>query len=1390
MADQVSERRLCSFRDSILEPLVDPHKSAPNPCFLASVMTAAQGILGSFLLIQIALLLTDNRFGPFKIKHSVGDGFSLRSVGASHFVRTSVALIQGLVLFVLAYNTSHVGGDSVISLSALALLVVTLFLALPLHFLETTRSIVGHGSLFTYWGASIMLFSVVTVTDLFSTYKMFVVRSDKSLVLTLEITLVLLSTAALALETFFYKPSKELLEFFDLNGWNTFSVRNPLELLFFTWVNPMISEIHSSEELRKNQVPAIEAGLSNGLLFEKFKRSWQAEVNRATWWRDRRISKLDEPTEEDRKVITSLRLVIFKLHWYQTVVSTFLSLIEVAASIAKPFAIQAFIKFFTFYALVPDLEHKPPLIQGIALGIAIYLLSVVEFLVSSQSSINFTRIRLSIRSALTAAVYEKVLNLSPEARQEKTTGEIVNLVSMDIANLSLWLEQISSIVVIPLRLLLTLAALYKLLGKSSWAGLLVMLVLSPISSLISASISSLVQALMVQKDKRVKLTSEILNAIKSIKFYAWENPMLERLHEIRNGQELQTQAQIGIKIAACLLIWQSIPDWVSVGVYGTFGIYSRVTLTPDLIFSSLALFNKLLLPIVSIPFLVIQLGQAKVYLQRVEYFFGLSELEKVVNFSGRALQKKNEAVCIKNASFFWRKKDAENPRAESNFALKDINFGAKVGELTCLVGKVGSGKTSLLKSIVGELPISEGSSYLKVSGSVAYCSQNAWILNSSIKGNILFGKRFNEDFYNKTIDACQLRPDFQTLPNGDETIVGDKGIALSGGQKARLSLARAVYARADIYLLDDILSAVDSYVGRKIIDAVLSSNGLLASRTVILATDSVKVLQEAKSIYFIKKGSLVEHGTFESLKRNGGEMAQLINEFSAKEKNDNLASETDAFFDVKPVSQTHTLNSQGLASIDQSDAPITPDVLETVTSYQDLERASFESFDNGIEIDVHKDGAENTSGENGAKGGINKSVISKLVKACKLPNVALWLSFVILASFLGVASNLILKLWSERNLKAGSNVRLPFYLSLYASCGVLQTLSSLVATYVLWAYCIINCSRYFHDRLAHNVVRAPMSFFDTTPSGRILNRFTADISVTDNAVVGSLAALIQLSVLALVQFFTLVINLPIISIVLLLLVVLFKGYRNWYIPASRELKRLEAALKSPIVSHFQESIEGVETLRAYNQKDRFIHLGRRMLDDSTKASYVALNVSNWLSVRLLLLSANVVFVTTLLCFLTLFTSKPLSPGMVGFLVTYSVSSTLLLDTIIQLSSNAEVNLVAVERILEYMDLKQEAPEIIEGQRPKRDWPPLGSLEFKEYSTSYRSELPRVLNNLNLTIKPAEKIGIVGRTGAGKSSLALAIFRIIEANEGGISIDNVDISKIGLYDLRKELNIIP
>lgn len=1390
MSNPLSEHRHCSFRDSILEPLVDPHKSAPNPCFLASVTTAAQGSLGLFLLIQIAQVVTNNRFGPFSIKHSVGNGFSLRSVGASHFVRISVALIHGLVLFVLAYKSSHVSGESVISLSALALLVVTLFLALPLHFLETTRSIVGHGSLFIYWAASILLFSVITVTDLFSPYKVFVNKSDKTLVLTFEITLVLLSTAALGLESLLYKPSKQLLELFDLNGWNTSTVRNPLELLFFTWVNPMISEIHSSEELRKNQVPAIDADLSNGLLYKEFKKSWQAEVKRATWWRDRRISKSVEPTEEDRKVKTSLRLVIFKLHWYQTVVSTLLSLIEVAASIVKPFAIQAFIKFFTFYALIPDLEHKPPLIQGIALGVAIYLLSVVEFLVSSQSSIIFTRIRLSIRSALTAAVYDKVLNLSPEARQEKTTGEIVNLVSMDIANLSLWLKQISSIVVIPLRLLLTLAALYKLFGKSSWAGLLVMLVLSPISSLISASISSLVQALMVQKDKRVKLTSEILNAIKSMKFYAWEKPMLERLHEIRNGQELQTQAQIGIKVAACLLIWQSIPDWVSVGVYGTFGIYSKVTLTPDLIFSSLALFNKLLLPIVSIPFLVIQLGQVKVYLQRVEYFFGLSELEKQVKRSEKSLQKKNEAVSIKNASFFWKKKDAENPRPESNFALKDINFTAKVGELTCLVGKVGSGKTSLLKSIIGELPISEGSSYLKVAGSVAYCSQNAWILNSSIKGNILFGKRFNEDFYNETIDACQLRPDLQTLPNGDETIVGDKGIALSGGQKARLSLARAVYARADIYLLDDILSAVDSYVGRKIIDAVLSSKGLLASRTVVLATNSVKVLQEAKSIYFIKDGSITEHGSFASLKSKGGETAQLISEFSAKEKNDNFASEADASLDVKPVSQPQTLNSEVLSSIDQTDAPITPDVLETVTSYQDLERASFESFDHDIEDDVHKDVAENTSDENRAKGGINKSVVSKLVKACKFQNVALWLGFIILASFLGIASNLILKLWSERNLKAGSNVRLPFYLSLYASCGVLQTLTSLVATYVLWAYCIINCSRYFHDRLAHNVVRAPMSFFDTTPTGRILNRFTADISVTDNAVVGSLAALIQLSVLALVQFFTLVVNLPIISIVLLILVILFRGYRNWYIPASRELKRLEAALKSPIVSHFQESIEGVETLRAYNETDRFTHLGRRMLDDSTKTSYVALNVSNWLSVRLLALSANVVFVTTLLCFLTLFTSKPLSPGMVGFLVTYSVSSTLLLDTIIQLSSNAEVNLVAVERILEYMDMKQEAPEIIESHRPKRDWPPHGSLEFKEYSTSYRPELPTVLNNLNLTIKPAEKIGIVGRTGAGKSSLALAIFRIIEANEGGISIDNIDTSKIGLYDLRKQLNIIP
>lgn len=1121
--------RQCTYSDSLLEPLLDPHRSAPNPCFLAAAFTLSQIVLGLLVLFQIGQVLFYNRYGPFRIRYSFGNIASVRSVGLSHMARVATALIHGFLLLTLVFYAYTDKKGPVIYQSALILSGITLLLVFPLHLLETTRSVVGHGSLYCYWASSFVSILVFIINDVFSSHEVFVGESDKGLVLTVATSLAITSATAFLLEVFFYFPSKELREYFDLNEWDPSTVRSPIESLFFTWVNPLIDTAQASDELKQGQIPSIDAGFLNKILYENFEKNWKKEVKRATRLRDKRVFKTLEPKEDDREVRASALWVILKLHWFQATLAMLFLLCELTMFIIMPFAIQAFIKFFSFYVLLPDSVPKPPLVQGLVLAFAILVISVVTFVASTQSSIRFSRVNLSVRSALTTAVYEKVLSSSPETRKGKSTGEIMNLVTIDINEISGWLEMLSSAIVAPLRLVITLIALHKLLGNSTWAGLLVMVLFAPISAIVSVSIAALVKGLMEQKDKRIKLTSEILSAIKTIKMLGWERPMLQRLHKIRTEKELGFQTQIGVKIAYCMLIWESIPDWITVGVFGAFGIYSKKTLTPDLVFSSLTLFVRLLEPMVAIPFIIVQFVQLKVHLSRVESFLGLEGLETMLNHSSGSSKRGEETVVIKEASFLRKQDDSKD--TVSTFALKDITFSARKGELTCIVGKVGSGKTTLLKAILGELPVSGENSKVTVHGTLAYCSQNPWVLNASIKENILFGKRFNKNLYDETINACQLSPDLEIFPKGDATVVGDKGISLSGGQKARLALARAVYAQADIYLLDDVISAVDSYVGKKIVEEVLSPRGMLASKTVILATNSTRVLLESKMIYYLSKGQIVEYGPFSALGATEGEFLRLV---------EGLAGEGNSEDSHSAISQSKDLLDQSIKS---------EVLLEAVTSSEAVESKLITEIEQNP-----KDMEDDPDEEKRAKGGINKAAFFKVMEACGYTLVIAWVLFTIISVLIDIYRRLVLKLWSEQNLKAGSNVHVKLYLTLYTASGLLATLTRMGATYLMFAYCLFNCSLFFHDRLANNVMRAPMSFFDTTPSGRILNRFTSDTAVMDIEIILTLGNLGSLLALAMVQMLTLVVNLPIISMALIFLLALFRGYRNRYVPASRELK--------------------------------------------------------------------------------------------------------------------------------------------------------------------------------------------------------------------------------------------
>lgn len=1391
---------MCQFPTALKFPLYDPNGNALNTCFVASVILIAHVLPGLFALYQIGSLLLSNSYGPYRIKYSFGSPWNTRSVSIFHFLRLNAAVLQAVLFAALVFFTSR-GTSGVILTSAMALFATTVFGIIPLQYLETTRSPVGHASVIIYWLATLVLFVVVLVLDSLSEHKVYVPDHDKSIAATafsIEIAVVINSFFAYILEAYFYRPSVELLEYFELNGWDITTVRNLVSTLTFNWLQPTLDQVYETDNIEVSEVPNTIIELKSEVVIEKFSKGWKKELERAKWWRDRRVRRAKNPTEADYELRPSIFFVLVGAYYKTILQGIFFELMDMACLTIAPFLLQKFILYFTEISSSDSSSSSPPLIKGFAFAFGIYLTSVIRYFSFNQYFITFFLCSFSINSSLTALVYEKAMKLSPEARKEKSSGDIVNHVSVDVKDVSTSIENSSDAITIPLRLFLCLGALYKLLGNAMWAGLATALVLVPISSVVSTSIYSLYNVQMEYKDERTRLTSEILNAIKSVKLYSWEKPMLKKLDEVRNKKELVNARKMGLYNAASSFLWGCIPFFISCAVYTVYAIVNKKALVPSVIFPALSLFDLLAQPILMLPNIFSSIAEAKVALNRLGKFFVLDEMElDIVKRTNTPLKRGDVSVKVTDASFVWTTKSVHAPVSEepeeTRYALKNINFTARKGELTCIVGRVGAGKTTLLKSIIGEIPIvKDGKQSVSVNGTVAYCAQSPWILNSSIRENILFGKRYNKQFYNETIEACQLLSDFEVLPNGDATLVGEKGISLSGGQKARVSLARAIYSRADVYLLDDVLSAVDAHVGKKITNSVLAPGGLLASKTLILATNSVKILKIAQQTVFLKDQLIIERGTFEELMASKGEVSKLITEF-AKEDEENedidedlqLAKSSSSSDDDKPKAyEPEPLLIQEVEDLGDLQ-------LARVETHLTVGQASIVSYDHVYEFDEddkHKKQEEEK--ENKTKGRVKLSVYLEFFKACNWIYVVIWCSIYWCVIGCNILGNYLLKYWSEKNLSSGYNVHPGFYLAIYASTGVFSGFLTFFGAYIIWTYSAVSSSKYFHDNMANSVLRAPMSFFDTTPIGRILNRFSDDISTLDQQVLWILMMFFETSLETLTRLVIVIYNLPFMVVIIAVLVLFYNYFRNRFIPASRELKRLKSALRSPVFSHLQESVNGVETLRAYGESDRFIHSNRRKVDNVTKVDWATQCANRWLSMRLQSIAAIVVLSSTLLILLSVKFNKGLNPALVGFLMTNVFTSTSSLNAIIRLWAETETKSVTIERLIEYGNLKSEAPTIIEGHRPAKAWPATGTINFKNYTTRYREGLDPVLKNINLDIQPAEKIGIVGRTGAGKSSLTLALFRIIEATEGHINIDDLDTSSIGLFDLRSQLNIIP
>ena len=765
-----------------------------------------------------------------------------------------------------------------------------------------------------------------------------------------------------------------------------------------------------------------------------------------------------------------------------------------ALSFVQPQLLRLLISFVDSYR--GDKAQRQPVIRGAAIALAMFGVSVSQTVCLHQYFQRAFETGMRVKTALTAMIYAKSMKLSNEGRAAKSTGDIVNYMAVDTQRLQDLTQFGQMLWSAPFQIFLCMASLYQLVGWSMLAGVGVMILMIPINGIIARIMKTLQKRQMQNKDSRTRLTTEILNNMKSIKLFAWSQAFTNKLNYIRNDQELKTLRKIGAVQALANFTWSTTPFFVSCSTFAVFVLTTDKPLSTEIVFPALTLFNMLTFPLAILPMVITSIIEATVAVGRLTSFFTAEELQAdAVIAKGPAVHNGDVSLRIRDATFTWNRKENRN-------CLENINFEAHKGDLSCVVGRVGSGKSSLLQAILGDIWKINGE--VVVHGKVAYVAQQPWIMNASVKENIVFGHRWDPQFYERTVDACALTEDFKTLPDGDQTEVGERGISLSGGQKARLSLARAVYARADVYLLDDCLSAVDQHVGRHLIDNVFGSRGLLAGKTRVLATNSIPILIEADLVTLIRDGKIVEKGTYQQLIAMKGEVANLIKTANNEEEETPSSSGDDS----KDMSTSDSEESSTMIGVENLDgeadeiqegigqlAPIRPARVSPIRKESEitLRRASTVSFKGprGKVSDEEGEGVKSKqSKEFSEQGKVKWDVYGEYAKTSNLVAVGIYMVTLISAQTAQVGGSLWLKRWSEVNQEYGGNPEVGKYIGVYFAIGMGSALLVMVQTLILWIFCAIEASRKLHERMAFAIFRSPMSFFETTPAGRILNRFS------------------------------------------------------------------------------------------------------------------------------------------------------------------------------------------------------------------------------------------------------------------------------------------------------------
>ncbi|XP_026557029.1 canalicular multispecific organic anion transporter 1 isoform X1 [Pseudonaja textilis] len=1026
-------------------------------------------------------------------------------------------------------------------------------------------------------------------------------------------------------------------------------------------------------------------------------------------------------------------------------------------------------------------DPKAYLWQGYVFAVLLFLTALVQSLCLQQYFRLCFEVGMNLRTSLVAAIYKKALTVSNVTRKESTVGEMVNLMSVDaqrFMDFTVYMHQLWSS---PLQIIISLVFLWTELGPSVLAGIGVLVLLFPLNAVLVTKSRRIQVKNMKHKDERMKIMNEILNGIKILKFFAWELSFQKQVEKIR-AWELKGLLHFFHLQSFAIFIFSCAPILVSLA---TFAVYVMVDenniLDAQKAFTSIALFNILRFPLGMFPLTLSSMVQVKVSTDRLERYLGSEDLNTSAIWHNSIPAC---AVKFHEASFAWDQ--------DSDVTIKDITLEIAHGSLAAIVGSVGSGKSSLISAMLGEMENIKGN--INIQGSMAYVPQQAWIQNATLKDNIIFGSPLDEIRYQQVLEACALHPDLKLLPGGDLTEIGEKGINLSGGQKQRVSLARAVYSNADIYLLDDPLSAVDAHVGRHIFDKVLGPEGLLQNKTRILVTHNLSFLAQVDDIVVLEAGTVTERGSYSTLLANSGSFAQLLNTYGNQQ--DNIHEE-----EAMGLGEEEGLDDYPELVTEEIPADVVTMTQKNEASVQQKIFNRSRSTSSNISIRKGHPGHLNekkTMSEFKGQRLIDKEAVEtgkvKLFTYLRYFRAIGWgLSICILISNIGQAAsfigfNLWLSDWTNDALHYQNEtypVTRDVRVGIYGTLGASNSLFLLIAT-GLTSFGAIRASRVMHEQLLSNILRVPMSFFDSTPTGRIMNRFAKDIFTVDETIPISLRSWMSCFFMILSTLVIICIATPYFAIITLLLGILYYFILQFYVATSRQLRRLDSVTRSPIYSHFGETVSGLSVIRAFGHQERFLQHNEKIVDVNQKSVYSWLVSNRWLAVRLELVGNLTVFFAALLA---VFVKNSLNSGIVGLSISSAMNITQTLNWLVRMTSELETNIVAIERLNEYTEIKNEAPWVT-AQRPPSQWPKNGEITFIDYKVRYRPELELVLDGINCDIKGTEKIGVVGRTGAGKSSLTNCLFRILEAAGGKILIDGLDIATLGLHDLREKLTIIP